>query len=667
MKNKRKLLSAALLAVVVSVPSFADPVEISEDQLEEVSAQGLQNITNANRPFSSGTVTTPEAGQEPKQGNTVSQNNNTDSTQLNDSAMMNAVEGYAMTSANSAVNTGSNFLVDGPEPPGPPPPPPTPDPTDKDFNHTFSQLNEQDATNHENNAEGEDVAIAANINKQTQIITNEYAIELTQQDNNNNSVQLNESSQKEIQGIVISNDAASAGNQGYNYFVANNITGTDGTQSNMQGANNNNNTADGNSLAVAGNIEIASGSTQTVNNKYDPNFEWQRQSDIQDQDNNNNSVQINNESQQNSNVGSLVNSAKTAYNGASNLSTSSDISDSSLIQTNTQTAMNHVNTASAYGVNVYEDEQGNVVEEPVGQAYSLNFNKQKQEILNMEEDFEAVTGHIGKQNNNNNSVQLNDSAQQNSTGLLLMNASTSAINVGYNLMDAGNVSNSTLSQTTNQNSENFNNYASANNLAVAGNAEPGATQYVHNAHVTIDKQNNNNNSVQLNDDAQQNISSFMLINSSMSAANISYNLMNVGDVSDSEITQTNTQVAMNHVNTATGGDAFAGNLNKETQIIENCHCSDISGEQNNNLNSVQLNGNTQGSETTILLLNTSQSAANMGLNILNAGIVSGSTVTQANVQNATNFSNTATGTNAAAGNAEMGGFYAPMPTPTILP
>lgn len=49
--RKRNLLAAALLAVAVSSPSFAQPEAVSDEALEEVSGQGLQIVENHNATF----------------------------------------------------------------------------------------------------------------------------------------------------------------------------------------------------------------------------------------------------------------------------------------------------------------------------------------------------------------------------------------------------------------------------------------------------------------------------------------------------------------------------------------------------------------------------------------------------------------------------------------
>ncbi|WP_457642472.1 hypothetical protein [Persephonella sp.] len=179
---------------------------------------------------------------------------------------------------------------------------------------------------------------------------------------------------------------------------------------------------------------------------------------------------------------------------------------------------------------------------------------------------------------------------------------------------------------------------------------------IENTHGNIpvdSEQNNNNNSVQLNDNAQTGVKGIIVSNIANTAANIAVNMMSVGDITDSSVAQNNEQLAENHVNAASGSFyAYAGNLNKQKQYIYNCNCTAVDGEQNNNMNSVQLNDNAQAGMEALVLLNAANSAANVGINVLNAGTVSGSTITQTNNATAVNYSNTATGANATATNAE---------------
>lgn len=627
---KRMLISLFGLALLTGT-AFAGSMTITDSDLDGVSAQGLQIIENDNRTF------------EP----IADQDNNLDSVQLNNEAQQNAHVAAIVNSAKSAVNTSANILIDAVDGDGNGEPPPS----GKSFSNSFSQSNENDAVNHKNKAmvissgsedsedEGTLLAIAANVNKQKQTITNTPTSVIEDQENNNNSVQLNDYAQQNAVGTGIVNASTSALNFGLNIFVANNVSGTNGSSSNTQSATNMSNEAmiigrsDATAIAVAGNAEL--GITQTVAN----GIEGQ----ISNQDNNNNSVQVNDNAQENAMVLAIMNSAQSAANAAENLAQMLDVSGSNISQSTENKAVNHTNIAIA------------LTEE--GIAVAGNLNKQTQNVSNMDGTPVHSLGIIDEQDNNNNSVQVNDDAQRTVQAVLLENAASSAVNAAVNIIHAGNVSGSTLDQSNVQIALNYDNLAVGTAAAIAANAElnehPG--QWINNVHGTIYDQDNNNNSVQLNDNAQKDIVVDKTINSANSAVNVGQNIMSLGDVTASTISQSNWQYASNHNNAAISGDiAIAANINKQTQIIHNCFCSDLSqGTQDNNMNSVQLNDCAQQNAQGVIIVNAADSAVNGALNIINSGTVANSSMSQSNTNTAVNFSNIAVGgTIAVAGNTE---------------
>lgn len=631
----RRILLMTLGLALMAGTVFAGSMTLTDSEMDGVSAQGLQVITNDNRDFEI----------------VADQDNNLDSVQLNNNAEQNSNVAGIINSAKSAVNASSNFLIDG----GPPQPPP---PSGKGFSNYFSQSNDNTAINHVNTANDKDaeeeLAVAINLNKQTQIITNTPTSVIGDQDNNNNSVQLNDNAQRGSQGVSIINASTSALNFGANYFVAGDVSATTGSQSNIQYAGNMNNYAEAQAgeepTAVAGNAEL--GITQTINNEY--GVVNGTVSTIENQDNNNNSVQVNGNAQENAWVESIMNSAQSATNASGNLASMKNVTGSNISQSNDNTAENHVNLASA--------------EADGGIAIAGNLNKQTQNIHNMPGGYEGDTGIIEDQDNNNNSVQVNNNGQRAVKGILLENSAMSAVNAALNLMGTKNVSASTLSQSNTQVASNYENIAdsySGGQLAIAANAELSANpgQYINNVHATIIEQDNNNNSVQLNDNAQRDIVVDKTINSANSAVNVGQNIMSLGDVSGSTISQSNDQYAGNHNNYATSSEcSVAANLNKQTQEVHNCFCTDLSkGTQDNNMNSVQLNDNAQRNAQGVVIVNAADSAVNGALNVITAGTVSGSSMTQSNTNVAINFSNTASGKVAIAGNAEIGGIHIPLP------
>ncbi len=128
------------------------------------------------------------------------------------------------------------------------------------------------------------------------------------------------------------------------------------------------------------------------------------------------------------------------------------------------------------------------------------------------------------------------------------------------------------------------------------------TQTVIN-HDNLDaNQDNNNGSLQLADEAQQDIENVVVDNAAQSAANASVNLLgNMETVGEIEADQ--------------GADQYANNFVYWTdQWIENE--DDVNSEQNNNNASVQIVDEAQESATAVAAVNSAQSATNLSLNAL---------------------------------------------------
>jgi len=553
------------------------------------------------------------------------QNNNNNSVQLNDYAQQNAQGLRVSNNSNSGFNTGINVhyssgTISGSE---------------------ASQKNVQLARNHMNEVEGFDKADAYNRNKETQVVNNDSPDNdgqgsVANQNNNNNSVQLNDYAQQNVKGLEVKNSALSAYNTGINIMSFDKSEeDTLLTQKNKQTAQNMGNTAEART-AYAGNYEDE-GITQNVNNDYS----------VTNQNNNNNSVQLNDYAQQNAAGLSVANVSNSAHNAGINVMIDLTTGDKGIYSTNVhqknkQIAENHKNVA--------------IAEEEKGTAIAENSGKQSQNVTNADIPDYTDQPVINGQNNNNNSVQLNGYAQDSARGLEITNSAVSAVNTGINIGVFHVVSSSTIRQKNKQAASNFENTADAypgGSRATAQNAEPdNGGQYIDTVHSIIEDQDNNNNSVQLNDYAQQNAQGLSIANVAKVALNSGINALWLeGTVSGSEIKQKNDQTAGNHNNFATSsGTSLAMNVNKQRQLIENCYCADING-QNNNQNSVQVNGSAQANLKGWHVLNGATSAVNMGTNIMvMKAAVSGTAVRQVNVQRATNFSNTASGHNATAGN-----------------
>ncbi len=668
--RRRNLLLSALLAVSIgALPALSSDTEVlSDEELEDVSAQGLQTVRNGNQIFSI-------ANSNHLKGSVQDQDNNLDSVQMRNNAQESAVIQGLSNSAQSSLNTNANFL----------------DTNEGSFSTNFSQSNDQEANNHSNEAYGNldqsslSFALASNINKQRQYIENSYQAHergtvvsvVFMQNNNNNSVQMRDYAQENIQGIMIFNASTSAGNAGFNMVTVNSYA-TIGNQNNTQVANNFNNFAQadpgalgGNAAAVnaevmdntpIGNIQnwtdpedtaqVEGNPTQYIKNVYGYNANPQRPyqySYIDDQNNNNNSVQSKDDAQRYAKAEYQANISKSASNFGINQVVSTDsLTDTELYQTNTQNASNHQNDAEAFG----------------GNALAANVNKETQNIDNMidPENLGPQNGQIVLQDNNNNSVQYMGDVQRNADIMVSNNSALSATNTGINVADLTSASGVTIGQTNEQEAHNLENSATGV-TAYAGNVEntDRPNQSVLNGYVDITEQNNNNNSVQLKDYAQYEIDAFLVSNASKTASNNGINLVLLsGDINDSSITQLNTQTAGNHNNTATGDErAIARNVNKETQGISNINGTRFTivnrGIQNNNNNSVQLLDSTQGKAEIYVSVNGALSSVNTAANaVFSEDNLTGS-VNQTNNQEATNMSNTSDGFFAEAGNED--GFY----------
>ncbi len=679
--SKKFLLSAIFSAGALSAGAIAGDMQVlNEEELEDVSAQGLQMIENDTRDF----------------GGAINQNNNLDSVQMNDNAQQNAKAADLIAAATSAVNAAINLMWSDSDPSEPD------DAVSRDtvfpvvveapngpqaFGQSYEQTNDQSAFNHKNRANGSTLAIAANAGKESQYIYNNIqryettdedgnpvyeGSSVENQDNNNNSVQLNDNAQQNAAGLMVENSAQSASNTGLNIFASGDVSLTAGSQTNTQAALNMDNRAESNGNAFAGNGELSA--TQIVDNDLGDPGSLANEPEIYvvNQDNNNNSVQLNDNAQQNASGLTISNNANTAKNTGINLHASSGMIDGSAVsQTNEQTAQSHRNVA------IVNDED----EESSSTASAGNFNKETQSVEN---EFSSTPegGLVADQNNNNNSVQLNDNAQANATGLEVRNSALSAYNTGMNIMEFDSSNAASLNQSNDQFAGNMNNLATGADTSEAMNAEDGLfyggpTQSVRN-NTNVENQNNNNNSVQLNDNAQQNAAALAMVNNANSAQNTGMNIMvdliveepeDGGDstpppegkgITDTTVSQDNTQTAVNHKNRAYGNDyAYAHNKNKQTQNVRNAEEIDdqaaqitIAGQNNNN-NAVQLNGNAQQNASGLEITNMAVSAANTGLNIGVFNNINTSNVAQSNTQTASNFENVASAAfEAEAGNAE---------------
>jgi hypothetical protein len=397
----------------------------------------------------------------------------------------------------------------------------------------------------ENIAEQSNAQYAENSTTSTQTIDN-IAVVISAplfQDNNNGSVELT-GAQDMTTGLVVANTAASAMN------TAQNIA----------------------SLISVVNLNVASQSNyqtaylDTVVDQAVNHLSWFLEVDVA-QDNNNASVQLNG-SQNGASAMSLSNVSNSAANVGQNVASMWDIIGIDIaLQSNTQWA----------------------------EIYS----GPEQDVTNVGVFLASVSFF---QDNNNSSVQLNGS-QNPASGMSLLNASTSAVNVGQNIASVYNPIELNL---VDQSNDQF------------AYAEVEAEQSVSNDIAVV--QDNNNGSVQLND-SQNGASGLSILNAAMSAVNVGQNIANItGAVPfGTTVSQTNTQYAEN--------DATTGQSISNVVVI---------GTQDNNNGSVQLN-NSQAGISALLVGNVVSSAVNYGQNIASITGASGITMTQVNSQIAVNW------------------------------
>ncbi len=213
------------------------------------------------------------------------------------------------------------------------------------------------------------------------------------------------------------------------------------------------------------------------------------------------------------------------------------------------------------------------------------------------------------QYNNNGSVLLANDAQRTIENVTVTNNAQSAVNMGTNILgDVGADDDIDALQTS---------------VQTAYNYVEESIQSVFNDEDLDDDQYNNNGSLQILNDAQREVDSVTISNSAQSAANLGVNITgNLGSGDDITSTQINDQYADNFVWYT-------------DQYIEND--DDNNDEQFNNNASVQLLNNAQKEAESVSLVNSAQSAANLGLNTAgNLGAVEDIISTQTNIQTAVN-------------------------------
>jgi len=403
------------------------------------------------------------------------------------------------------------------------------------------------------------------------------------QNMNNGSVQLNDDAQSDIQALVVTNTANSAANVGQN------IAGLT------------------NSVAYGLRDDIVQRNTQVAENKGGA-LQRARETDVDisivalsvdfDRQNvNNGSTQLNDNAQTNAAGLALTNSAGSAVNVAQNIVGVVDSRLDRIVQTNDQYARNE------------------------------RFNQQRSRQTDVDAQIIAISIDVARQNMNNGSVQLNDNAQQNAVGLAITNVASSAANVAQNIAglsgaETGGLPDDLIQRSNQVAINDMRNNQGGTQVDIDINA-PGIS-------VNVDKQNINNASVQLNDNAQQSVAGLAITNVASSALNVAQNIAGIVDSHGDDVVQTNNQEATDYSYNVQA----AANVNVDYTVGG---FSINFGTDNVNNASVQLNDNAQQFATGLAITNAAGSAVNVGQNI--AGMVNGysGSLIQTNIQSAMNY------------------------------
>ncbi len=401
---------------------------------------------------------------------------------------------------------------------------------------------------------------------QVQVITNGGIVN-SHQDNNNGSVILHHNTQRNVSGVYISNNAASAVNNMTNIVSALSPGSVTVTQTNDQCADN----------------SVARKQQEIVNS-----------GDVNDtQDNENASVLITDNAQQNANNLSLVNSAVSAVSRATNMANLGG-NDITVTQTSNQDADNEV---------AYDD-----IDTP-NSSMPRGMDREGYQYI---ENGGNINGH---QRNEQGSINITDNGQENIQNFDVTNVALSATNLGTNILNADDViTTATVTQSNTQDA--------ANRLAAGSIAEDYEfRQDVDNAG-DIYLQENGNLSVALSGNAQRNAQAGILINGAASAINAGSNIANVNAGGAVTVSQTNTQDACNWIQT------------DHPQYVNNG--GTIYGDQYNNNGSINIRDQAQSNIVAVMLQNAASSAVNIAQNIASISAGGPIVVTQTNTQNATN-------------------------------
>ena len=325
------------------------------------------------------------------------------------------------------------------------------------------------------------------------------------QDNNNASVQLTDNVQRNAQHFSLINGASSAINRSTNMATISAAGQIDGSQAASQEAKN--------ELAMS-DIDTPDPSTITGMGREFYHY-VENDGDINaDQRNNQASLQLTDNAQRNIQNFDLINIAASAGNLATNVA--------------------DLTTAAGVGTSSTPFSQGNV-QAACNQVLGGSTDESYEGAQGITNNGNIASG--ADQDNNNFSVQLKDNAQRDASAGILVNAAGTAVNAGSNIANINAGGDVYLNQYNEQESANW--------------IQSDTPQTVANGGTLYGNQNNNNNSVQLINNALSNVNAVLLVNAASSAVNNAWNIASVNTTGSVTISQVNVQNSVNVVGAGT--------------------------------------------------------------------------------------------------------------------
>lgn len=432
------------------------------------------------------------------------------------------------------------------------------------------------------------------------------------QDNNNDSVQIGAGSQIMAHGLAMTNTAGSAASVGQNIASAYELIGFNGIfQKNVQFAEN----------------APQPSEQYVVNNPFDPVYLSAFQ------DNNNGSVQVNNDAQNKASALVLSSAALSAINVGQNIASAGNLAFGNLfVQKNYQTAKNRVyhekqaienggiflavdafRSSNNGSVWISDAQQGgwhagvmaltntansaantgqNIAAGADATFAGIASQKNRQRAYNDTKALQYVDNGFSflsvsvSENNNNGSVRVTDGAQQWLSGVAVVNAASSAVNVGQNIASLSSFVNLNVARQLNHQTADNDSYL-RQEVKNAGVFEAGALQ------------DNNNGSVRAVG-AQGWTSAMSLSNVANSAVNVGQNIVGIRDFAGLDIAEQK-------------NDQYAQLNTKSKQSTENFFASFVLKQDNDNA-SVKMVGS-QNHARGLSILNAAASPVNIGQNI----------------------------------------------------